>query len=43
MLQEWRQCRRLTHVTVGFALLVLVAAVVALTYGNHVGDIAVKN
>ena len=43
MLQEWRQCRRLTHVTVGFALLVLVAAVVALTYGNHIGDIAVKN
>jgi len=41
-LHEWRQCRRLTHTTVGFALAVLVAAVVLLTYGNHVGDLAAK-
>ena len=38
MLREWRQCRRLTHTTVGLALIILVAAVLLLTYGNHIGD-----
>jgi L-rhamnose-H+ transport protein len=38
VLREWRQCRRLTHATVGIALVVLVAAVVLLTYGNHIGE-----
>ena len=42
VLREWRQCRRLTHTTVGFALVVLVAAVLLLTYGNHVGEMASK-
>ena len=37
-LREWRRCRRLTGVTVNFALLVLVAAVLLLTYGNYLGD-----
>jgi L-rhamnose-H+ transport protein len=42
LLREWRQCRRLTHTTVGLALFILVAAVLLLTYGNHIGDVAVK-
>ena len=42
LLLEWRQCRRLTHTTIGFALVVLVAAVLLLTYGNHIGEIASK-
>ena len=42
MLLEWRQCRRLTHTTIGFALAVLVAAVLLLTYGNRIGEIASK-
>jgi len=39
-LREWRRCRRLTDVTINFALLVLVAAVLLLTYGNYLGDLA---
>lgn len=42
VLREWRQCRRLTHTTVGLALFILVAAVLLLTYGNHIGDVAGK-
>jgi L-rhamnose-H+ transport protein len=42
LLREWRQCRRPTHTTVGLALVVLVAAVLLLTYGNHIGDIATR-
>jgi L-rhamnose-H+ transport protein len=42
LLQEWRQCRRRTHLTVAMALVVLVVAVVLLTYGNHIGDLAAK-
>ncbi len=30
--------RRVTDVTINFALLVLVAAVLLLTYGNYLGD-----
>ena len=41
-LREWSQCRRLTHRTITFALLILVVAVLALTYGNYLGDLPVK-
>lgn len=37
-LREWRSCRRWTRLTVRAALLVLVAAVLLLTYGNYLGD-----
>jgi L-rhamnose-H+ transport protein len=36
--REWRSCRRLTHGTIAFALLVLVGAVLCLTYGNYLGE-----
>ncbi len=42
VLREWRTCRRLTHTTIGLALLVLVGAVLLLTYGNYLGDLATK-
>lgn len=38
VLREWRQCRRLTRTTVGLALLVLVGAVLLLTYGNYTAE-----
>jgi len=41
-LGEWRQCRRLTHRTISAAFLVLIAAVLLLTYGNHLGEQAAK-
>ena len=41
-LREWRTCRRLTHTTIGAALLVLVGAVLLLTYGNYLGDLGGK-
>jgi L-rhamnose-H+ transport protein len=41
-LREWRACRRWTDRTIVLALLVLVTAVLLLTYGNHVGDLAAK-
>jgi L-rhamnose-H+ transport protein len=41
-LREWRACRRVTHTTVALALLVLTGAVVLLTYGNYLGDLAAK-
>ena len=41
-LREWRECRRLTRTTLGLALLVLVAAVLLLTYGNYAGEMAAK-
>ena len=41
-LREWRQCRRLTHQTITLALLVLIAAVLLLTYGNYLGSLAAK-
>jgi L-rhamnose-H+ transport protein len=41
-LREWRACRRLTRTTIGLALLVLVGAVLLLTYGNYLGDLAAK-
>jgi len=42
VLQEWRACRRLTHRTIAASLLVLVGAVLLLTYGNYLGDLANK-
>lgn len=36
--REWRACRRITHQTISLALLVLVGAVLSLTYGNYLGD-----
>jgi len=42
ILREWKQCRRLTHATIGLALVVLVVAVLLLTYGNYLGDLAAK-
>ena len=41
-LREWRACRRVTHTTIGLALLVLVGAVLLLTYGNHLGELEAK-
>jgi L-rhamnose-H+ transport protein len=42
VLREWRQCRRLTHRMIGSALAVLIVAVLLLTYGNYIGDLAAK-
>lgn len=42
VLREWRQCRTLTRGTIAAALGVLVTAVLLLTYGNYVGDLAAK-
>lgn len=36
-LREWRECRRVTHRTITLAMLVLVGAVLLLTYGNYIG------
>lgn len=41
-LHEWSKARTKTRVAVGFAFLVLVSAVLALTYGNHLGEIVAK-
>ena len=41
-LREWRACRRATHTTIGLALLVLTGAVLLLTYGNYLGDVAAQ-
>ena len=40
VLHEWRGSRSRTKIAVGFAFLVLVSAVLALTWGNHLGEIA---
>ena len=42
VLREWRGCRGLTRSAIGLALLILVAAVLFLTYGNRVGELATK-
>jgi L-rhamnose-H+ transport protein len=42
LLLEWRECRRGTRITLGIALVVLVAAVLLLTYGNRIGELATK-
>ena len=40
VLHEWRGSRNRTKLAVGFAFVVLVSAVLALTYGNHLGELA---
>lgn len=40
LLREWTGCRPRTLAALGAALLVLLAAVLALTYGNYLGDLA---
>lgn len=42
LLLEWRGCQRSTRLVLGVALLVLIAAVFLLTYGNRIGDLAAK-
>jgi len=39
ILREWRGVRNSTRVTVAIAFVVLVGAVLALTYGNHLGEL----
>lgn len=41
-MREWRACRRPTRTTLTVAMLVLVTAVLLLTYGNYVGELASK-
>ena len=40
VLREWRGARRVTKVMVGVAFVVLVGAVLSLTYGNRLAEIA---
>jgi L-rhamnose-H+ transport protein len=40
VLREWHSARRATKFAVGLAFLVLVGAVLSLTYGNHLAEIA---
>jgi L-rhamnose-H+ transport protein len=40
VLREWHGTRRVTKVMIGIAFVVLVGAVVSLTYGNHLAEIA---
>jgi len=42
LLYEWKPCRRATHVVIGVALLILIGAVLLLTYGNRIGELATK-
>jgi L-rhamnose-H+ transport protein len=42
LLREWRQCRTMTRRTIGVALVVLIVAVLLLTYGNRVGELSNK-
>jgi L-rhamnose-H+ transport protein len=39
VLKEWRMCRPLTHKTLRLALILLVVAVLLLTYGNYLGNL----
>lgn len=38
--REWRGCRDRTHRAIAIALLILIVAVLVLTYGNHLGEAA---
>ena len=38
LLREWAACRRATRTTIGLALLVLLSAVLLLTWGNYLGE-----
>jgi L-rhamnose-H+ transport protein len=42
LLWEWKQCRKVTHSVIGLALIILMAAVLFLTYGNHIGELAAQ-
>ena len=42
VLREWRSCRPSTHAAVGSAIVILVTAVLLLTYGNYIGAAAAK-
>jgi L-rhamnose-H+ transport protein len=42
LLREWRACRRVTHSVIGLALIILIGAVLLLTYGNRIGELASK-
>jgi L-rhamnose-H+ transport protein len=42
-LREWRGCRPRTHTVLAVSLAVLLVAVLALTYGNHLADLAAKH
>ena len=41
LFREWKGCRLSTWTTVGLALSVLVAAILALTYGNYLGGLSI--
>jgi L-rhamnose-H+ transport protein len=43
VLKEWLACRPATRWTLRIALTVLVGAVLLLTYGNYIGDVAAKH
>ncbi len=38
-LREWRMCRPATHKVLRLALILLVVAVLLLTYGNYLGNL----
>jgi L-rhamnose-H+ transport protein len=38
--REWRGCRNRTHRAIAIALMILIAAVLVLTYGSHLGESA---
>lgn len=38
LFREWRGCRPRTRLTIGLGLLILMGAVLSLTYGNYLGD-----
>ena len=42
LLYEWKPCRRTSHTVIGLALLILIGAVLLLTYGNRIGELAAK-
>jgi L-rhamnose-H+ transport protein len=39
LMREWMRCRRKTIITLVLALVILVIAVLALTYGNYLGSL----
>jgi len=43
LLREWRGCKSRTWIAVAVSLTVLVGAVLTLTYGNYLGDIAARH
>lgn len=43
ILKEWLGCQPKTRWTLRFALAILISAVLLLTYGNHLGDVAAQH